>query len=135
MQEHTPTGRNDPEPFAYVSLLDVQREIGLSRATLRKYLAYLGIEPICFHIGTRSLYISRREMAQVAQQQHLWQWFDQEPRTPVQSGAKVGLGLYLCQQLISRQQGHVGVESTEGKGATFWFTCPLLSSLSSLPTG
>jgi PAS domain S-box-containing protein len=64
------------------------------------------------------------------QQAHIWQRFYQAPRTPVQSGWKMGLGLglYICQQLISRQQGQVGVESTPGKGARFWFTLPLLSS-------
>lgn len=63
MQQDTTTQMS--EPLAYVTLLTVQREIGLSRGTLKKYLTYLGIEPICFHIGTRSLYISRAAMAQV----------------------------------------------------------------------
>jgi signal transduction histidine kinase len=64
------------------------------------------------------------------QQQHIWERFYQAPQTPVQSGWKggLGLGLYICQQLMSRQQGQVGVESTPGRGATFWFTLPLLSS-------
>ena len=64
------------------------------------------------------------------QQAHIWQRFYQAPRTPVQSGWKkgLGLGLYICQQLISRQQGQVGVESSPGKGSRFWFTLPLLSS-------
>ena len=64
------------------------------------------------------------------QQKNIWQRFYQAPRTPVQSGWKMGLGLglYICQQLMSRQQGQVGVESTPGKGSRFWFTLPLLSS-------
>ncbi len=62
------------------------------------------------------------------QQAHIWERFYQSPQTPVQSGSKVGLGLglYICQRLISRQQGQVGVESTPGGGATFWFRLPLL---------
>jgi signal transduction histidine kinase len=71
------------------------------------------------------------------QQQHIWRRFYQASKTPVQSGWKagLGLGLYICQQLMSRQQGQVGIESTPGGGATFWFTLPLLSASSPLPEG
>jgi len=67
MQQDTTSRMIDPEPSAYVTLLIVQGEVGISRGTLKKYLTYLGIEPVCFHIGTRSLYISREAMAQVRQ--------------------------------------------------------------------
>jgi len=69
------------------------------------------------------------------QQAHIWQRFYQASRTPVQSGWKMGLGLglYICQQLMSRQQGQVGVESTPGEGSRFWFTLPLLTSSLPLP--
>jgi len=69
------------------------------------------------------------------QQEHIWKRFYQAPQTPVQSGWKMGLGfgLYICQQLMSRQQGQVGVESTTGEGSRFWFVLPLLSSPSPLP--
>ncbi len=62
-----------------------------------------------------------------AQQANVWKRLYQVSRTLVQSGWRVGLGLglYLCQQLIERQQGTVGVESIPEEGATFWFTFPI----------
>lgn len=36
----------------------------------------------------------------------------------------LGLGLYLCRQIITAHAGEIGVESQPGEGATFWFTLP-----------
>ncbi len=36
----------------------------------------------------------------------------------------LGLGLYLCRQIITAHAGEIGVESQLGAGATFWFTLP-----------
>lgn len=65
MQQDTTTQDIDQEPSTHMTLLAAQHEVGVSRGTLKKYLTYLGIEPLCFHIGTRSLYISREAMGQV----------------------------------------------------------------------
>lgn len=36
-----------------------------------------------------------------------------------------GLGLVLCQEMIEKNNGQIGVDSQEGKGTTFFFTLPL----------
>lgn len=39
----------------------------------------------------------------------------------------IGLGLYLCNEIIRRHNGEIGVSSTPGNGATFYFTIPSIN--------
>jgi two-component system, sensor histidine kinase and response regulator len=47
---------------------------------------------------------------------------------PVKSRLGIGLGLAFCKLAVEAQGGKIGVESTPGQGASFWFTLPRVSA-------
>ena len=60
-----------------------------------------------------------------AAQQRLFLPFEQgDPSLTRQHGGS-GLGLVICRRLIELLHGEFGVDSTPGRGSTFWFTVPL----------
>lgn len=61
------------------------------------------------------------------EQAHIWERFHKAKGVEVQSGSIIGLGLglFLSKMIVEQHQGQVGVQSTPGQGATFWFSLPL----------
>jgi PAS domain S-box-containing protein len=60
------------------------------------------------------------------QQQHIWdRYYQAETGRRQGSNGGLGLGLYIVRTIIAQHQGQVGVESSPGQGATFWFLLPL----------
>ncbi|MGN6639755.1 MAG: sensor histidine kinase, partial [Mucilaginibacter sp.] len=49
-------------------------------------------------------------------------YFSSEPGN-IQAG--LGLGLYICAEIIKQHGGDIGVETELNKGSTFWFTLPI----------
>ncbi len=67
----------------------------------------------------------------LAEQQRIWERFYRVEgiETKTGSGVGLGLGLHICRMIIERQGGQVGVESSPGEGATFWFTLPMVEAI------
>jgi two-component system, sensor histidine kinase and response regulator len=79
------------------------------------------------HIWDQKLYISVKDFGMGMSKEHQQKVFGKFYRIEETSERfqGLGIGLYICQQIIQRHQGTIGVKSKPGVGSEFYFYLPL----------
>jgi len=85
---------------------------------------------ISLRVDDHQAYVAvRDEGPGLPSKQHnlIWECFYQVDEIKERGGTHtgLGLGLYVSKMIVEQHQGHIGVKSIPGRGATFWFTLPV----------
>ncbi|MFP2925865.1 ATP-binding protein [Pyxidicoccus sp. 3LG] len=64
------------------------------------------------------------------EQPHLFERFFRARNAPVSGFGGLGLGLYICRDIVERHGGHIWVESELGRGSAFHVSLPVLATRS-----
>lgn len=79
-----------------------------------------------------NVYIGVRDNGPGIPEEHHQEIFEKYGQVHARKNSS-GLGLTFCKLVINAHGGEIGVESTSGKGSTFWFTLPAYESTSDAP--
>jgi two-component system sensor histidine kinase VicK len=67
------------------------------------------------------------------QQEHLFERYFRARNVSTHSYGGLGLGLYICRDIVERHHGRIWVESEVGRGSTFHVALPTLGAVPATP--